>query len=54
MHNENELPPRLIPPPMMRKIAAINVDQGLLLANPFHMKRRIVVNANAKAPYTKD
>ena len=54
MHNENELPPRLIPPLMMRRIAVIDIDQGLTLANPSHMKKSIMVNADAKAPFTED
>ena len=54
MHNENELPPHLIPLPTMRRIAVIDVDQGLLLVNPSHMKRSTIVNADAKAPFTED
>ena len=54
MHNENELPPRLIPPSTMRRIVVIDVDQGLPLANPSHMKKSIIVNADAKAPFTED
>ena len=54
IHNENELPPHLIPPPTMKRIAVIDVDQGLPLTNPSHMKRSIIVNANAKAPFTED
>ena len=54
MHNENELPPRLIPLPMMRRIVVIDVDQGLLLANPSHMKRSTIVNADARAQLTED
>ena len=54
MHNENELLPHLIPPPTMRRIVVINVDQGLPLANPSYMKKSIIVNADAKAPITKD
>ena len=54
MHNKNELPPRLIPPPTMKRIAVINVDQGLPLANPSHMKKSIIVNVDAKAPFTED
>ena len=53
MHNENELPLRLIPSPMKRRIAVIDVDQGLSLANPSHMKRSIILNADAKALYTE-
>ena len=49
MHNENELPFRLIPSPMKRRIAVTDVDQGLSLANPSHMKKSIIVNADAKA-----
>ena len=33
MHNEDELPPHLIPLPRMRKIVVIDVGQGLLLVN---------------------
>ena len=54
MHNENKLPPRLIPPSTMRRIAVINVDQGLPLANPSHMKKSIIVNVDAKALLTED
>ena len=54
MHNENELPPHLIPPPTMRRIAVIDVDQGFPLANPSHMKKSIIVNVVAKAPFTED
>ena len=54
MHNENELPPCLIPPMMMRRIAVINEDQGLPLANLSHMKKSIIVNADAKALFTGD
>ena len=54
MHNENELPPRLIPPLTVRRIMVIDVDQGLPLANPFHMKKSIIVNTDAKAPFTED
>ena len=54
MHNENDLPPRLIPSLMMRRIAIINVDQGLPLANSSHMKKSIIVNIDAKAPFTED
>jgi len=54
MHNENELPPRLIPLPTMRRIAVINIDEGLLLANPSHMKRSTIVNAYARAPFIED
>ena len=54
MHNENGLPPRLIPPPTMRRIAIINVDQRLPLANPSHVKKSIIVNADAKTLYTED
>ena len=54
MHNENELPPRLIPPRTMRRIVVIDVDQGLPLANPSHMKKSIIVNADAKAPFIED
>ena len=54
MHNDNELPPHLIPLPTMRRIAVINVDQGLLLANPSHMKRSTIANADARAQLTED
>ena len=54
MHTENEILPRLIPLPMMRRIAVIDVDQGLLLVNPSHMKRRTTVNADARAQLTED
>ena len=54
MHNENELPPHLSPLLTMRRIAVIDVDQGLLLVNPSHMKRSTIVNADAKAPFTED
>ena len=54
MHNENELTPHLVPPSTMRKIAVIDVDQGLPLANPSHMKKSVIVNADAKVPFTKD
>ena len=54
MHNENELPPRLVPPPTMRRIAVIDVDQELPLANPSHMKKSIIANADARAPFTED
>ena len=49
MHNEDELPPHLIPLSMMRRIAVIDVDQDLLLVNPSHMKRSTTVDADAKA-----
>ena len=54
MHNENKLLPHLIPPMMMRRIAVINVNQGLPLANPSHMKKNVIVNADAKAPFIED
>ena len=54
VHNENELPPRLIPPLTVRRIVVIDVDQGLLLANPSHIKRSTIVNADARAPFTED
>ena len=54
MHNENEFPPRLVPPLTMRRIAVIDIDQGLPLANPSHMKKSIIVNVDAKVPFTKD
>jgi len=54
MHNENELSPHLIPLPTIRRIAVINVDQGLLLVNPSHMKRSTIVNADARAQLTED
>ena len=53
MHNENELLPRLIPLPMIRRIVVIDIDQGLLV-NPSHMKKRTIVNTDAKAPFTED
>ena len=54
MHNENELPPHLSPLLTMRRIAVIDVDQGLLLTNPSHMKRSTIANANARAQLTED
>ena len=54
IHNKNELPPRLIPLPTMGRIAVIDVDQGLLLVNPSHMKRSTIMNADAEAPFTED
>ena len=54
MHNENELTLHLVPPPTMRRIAVINVDQGLPLANPSYMKKSVIVNADAKVPFIKD
>ena len=54
MHNENELPPRLVPPSMMRRIVVIDVDQELPLVNPSHMKKSIIANTDAKAPFTED
>ena len=54
MHNENELPPCLVPPSMMRRIAVIDADQGLPLVNHSHMKQNIIVNADAKVPFTND
>ena len=54
MHNENKLPPHLIPLLTMRRIAVIDVDQGLLLANPSHMKRSTMMNADARAQITED
>ena len=54
MHNENELPLHLIPPQTMRRIAVIDVHQGLPLANPSHMKKSIIVNTDAKAPFIED
>ena len=54
MHNENKFPPRLVPPLTMRRIVVIDIDQGLPLANPSHMKKSIIVNADAKVPFTKD
>ena len=54
MHNENKLPPCLIPPLMMRRIAVIDVDQGLPLVNHSHMKKSIIVNADTKAPFIED
>ena len=54
MHNENELPPHLIPLLTMRMIAVIDIDQGLLLANPSHIKRSTIVNADARAPFIED
>ena len=53
MHNENGLSPRLIPPLTMRRIAVIDVDQGLPPTNPSHMKKSIVVNADAKSLFTE-
>ena len=49
MHNENELLSHLIPLPTMKRIAVIDVDQGLLLVNPSYMKRSTTVNADARA-----
>ena len=54
MHNENEVPPHLVPTPMMRRITVIDVDQGLPLVNPSHMKKSIIVNVDAKVPFRKD
>ena len=54
MHDEDELPPHLIPLPMMRRIVVIDVGQGLLLVNLSHMKRSITVNANTRAQLTED
>ena len=54
MHNENKLPSHLIPLPTMKRIAVIDVDQGFLLANPSHIKRSIIVNVDAEAPFTED
>ena len=54
MHNENEILSRLIPLPTMRRIAVIDVDQGLLLTNPSHMKRSITMNTDAKASFIED
>ena len=54
MHNVNELSLRLIPPSTMRRIAVIDVDQGLPLVNHSHMKKSIIVNADAKAPFIED
>ena len=53
MHNEDELPPYLIPLPRMRKIVVINVGQGLLLANPSHMKISTTMNVDVRAQLTK-
>ena len=54
MHNKNELPPCLVPPPTMRRTSVIYANQGLSLANPSHMKRNIIVNVDAKVPFRKD
>ena len=54
VHNENEFPPRLGPPSMMRRITVIDIDQGLPLMNPSHMKKSIIVNTDAKAPFIED
>ena len=54
MHNENELPPCLVPPSTMRRITVIDVDQELPLVNPSHMKKSIITNADAKAPFIED
>ena len=53
MHNENELLPRLIPLPMIRRIVVIDIDQGLLV-NPSHMKKSTTVNTEARAQLTED
>ena len=53
MHNENELLPYLIPLPTMRRIAVINVDQGILLVNPSHRKRSATMNVDARAQLTE-
>ena len=54
MHNENEFLSRLIPLRTMRRIAIIDVDQRLLLANHSHMNRSTIVNADARAPLIED
>ena len=53
MHNKDELPPHLIPLSTMRRIAVIDVDQGLLLMNPSYMKRSTTVNADVRAQLTE-
>ena len=53
MHVEDELPPHLIPLPMMRRIVVIDVGQGFLLVNLSHVKRSTTVNADAKAQLTE-
>ena len=54
MHYENGLLPGLIPPLTMRKIVVFDEYQGLPPANPSHMKKSIIVNADAKAPFIED
>ena len=49
MHNEDELLPHLIPLSTMKRIAVIDVDQGLLLINPSHLKRSTIINADVRA-----
>ena len=49
MHNDDELPPLLIPLPTIRRIVVIDVDQGLLIVNPSYMKRSTTVNVDARA-----
>ena len=54
MHNEDELPPHLIPLPMMRRMVVIDVGQGLLLVSLSHMKRNTIVSADTRAQLAED
>ena len=49
MHDEDELPPILTPLLMVRRTVVIDVDQGLLLVSPSHMKRNTIVNVDTRA-----
>ena len=49
MHDKDELPPSLTPLLMVRRTVVIDVDQGLLLVSPSHMKRNTIVNVDTRA-----
>ena len=49
MHDEDKLPPILTPFLMVRRTVVIDVDQGLLLVSPSHMKRNTIVNVDTRA-----
>ena len=49
MHDEDELPPSLTPLLMVRRMAIIDVDQGLLPVSLSHMKRNTTMNVDTRA-----
>ena len=48
MNGESELHPILTSLPMVKRMAAIGADQGLLLVSLSHMMRTIIMNAETE------